>query len=156
MSDFEDDMDVDGPPPDRSIKFSSDNTTAKGKRIVADLPVEAEDNLPWYVASEILEWSVYSKLSRVEKYRPNTLDDVSGHQDILATINRFVEHNVRPSTSFILRTTDDYLATPPSPVLRSTRHGQNIHDPRTRSQNLRAQKHPPNGPGIECLRRPWH
>jgi replication factor C subunit 3/5 len=55
MSDFEDDMDVDGPPPDHSIKFSSDNTTAKGKRIVADLPVEAEDNLPWYVASEILE-----------------------------------------------------------------------------------------------------
>lgn len=31
---------------------------------------------------------------RVEKYRPNTLDDVSGHQDILATINRFIEHNV--------------------------------------------------------------
>jgi replication factor C subunit 3/5 len=55
MSDFEDDMDVDAPPPYHSIKFSSDNTTAKGKRIVADLPVEAEDNLPWYVASEILE-----------------------------------------------------------------------------------------------------
>lgn len=32
--------------------------------------------------------------SRVEKYRPNTLDDVSGHQDILATINRFVDANV--------------------------------------------------------------
>jgi hypothetical protein len=32
---------------------------------------------------------------RVEKYRPDTLDDVSGHQDILATINRFVETNVR-------------------------------------------------------------
>ena len=59
MSDFEDDMDVDGPLPDRSIKFSSDNTTAKGKRIVADLPVEAEDNLPWYVVSEIFEWSMY-------------------------------------------------------------------------------------------------
>jgi replication factor C subunit 3/5 len=59
MSDFEDDMDVDGPPPDRSIKFSSDNTTARGKRIVADLPVEAEDNLPWYVVSEIFEWTIY-------------------------------------------------------------------------------------------------
>jgi len=59
MSDFEDDMDVDGPLPDRSIKFSSDNTTTKGKRIVADLPVEAEDNLPWYAVSEILEWSIY-------------------------------------------------------------------------------------------------
>lgn len=33
---------------------------------------------------------------RVEKYRPNTLDDVSGHQDILVTINRFVEHNRLP------------------------------------------------------------
>lgn len=31
---------------------------------------------------------------RVEKYRPNTLADVSGHQDILATINKFVEANV--------------------------------------------------------------
>lgn len=31
---------------------------------------------------------------RVEKYRPDTLDDVSGHQDILATINKFVDTNV--------------------------------------------------------------
>jgi hypothetical protein len=54
MSDFEDDMDVDGPAPSHSIQFSSDNTTAKGKRIVADLPVEAEDNLPWYVVNKWL------------------------------------------------------------------------------------------------------
>lgn len=47
------------------------------------------------MVSQILLIQV-SKLSlfRVEKYRPNTLDDVSGHQDILATINRFIEHNV--------------------------------------------------------------
>jgi replication factor C subunit 3/5 len=32
----------------------------------------------------------------VEKYRPNTLDDVSGHQDILATINKFVDSNRLP------------------------------------------------------------
>jgi hypothetical protein len=32
--------------------------------------------------------------SRVEKYRPNTLEDVSGHHDILATINKFVDMNV--------------------------------------------------------------
>jgi replication factor C subunit 3/5 len=31
---------------------------------------------------------------RVEKYRPDTLEDVSGHQDILATINKFVDSNV--------------------------------------------------------------
>lgn len=66
MSDFEDDMDVDVPPsyqsiqlssdnvaakvppPYQSIQFSSDNVAAKGKRIMADLPVEAEDKLPWY------------------------------------------------------------------------------------------------------------
>ena len=34
-------------------------------------------------------------IRRVEKYRPDTLDDVSGHQDILATINKFIDTNVR-------------------------------------------------------------
>lgn len=32
---------------------------------------------------------------RVEKYRPNSLDDVEGHKDIIATINKFVDSNVR-------------------------------------------------------------
>ncbi|KAE8344771.1 hypothetical protein BDV24DRAFT_9625 [Aspergillus arachidicola] len=77
MSDYEDEMDVDAP--SKSIQFSSDNTSGKAKRVASDLPVEAQDNLPW-----------------VEKYRPNTLDDVSGHKDILATINRFVEANRLP------------------------------------------------------------
>lgn len=45
MSDVEDEMDVDAPPKD-DIVFSGD-ADAKGKRIAADLPVEAEDNLPW-------------------------------------------------------------------------------------------------------------
>lgn len=31
---------------------------------------------------------------RVEKYRPNTLADVSGHHDIISTINKFVDSNV--------------------------------------------------------------
>lgn len=39
-------------------------------------------------------FSITDRLVRVEKYRPSSLDDVSGHQDILATINRFVETNV--------------------------------------------------------------
>ena len=47
MSDYEDEMDVDAPPVKESIIFSSDNTNAKGKRSAANLPVEAEDNLPW-------------------------------------------------------------------------------------------------------------
>ncbi|KAK4124676.1 P-loop containing nucleoside triphosphate hydrolase protein [Parathielavia appendiculata] len=77
MSDFEDEMDVDVQP-SKDITFSSD-ATAKGKRSAANLPVEAEDSLPW-----------------VEKYRPVSLADVSGHQDILATINKFVDSNRLP------------------------------------------------------------
>lgn len=46
MSDFGDEMDIDAPPVKDSIVFSADGSS-KGKRIVADLPVEAEDNLPW-------------------------------------------------------------------------------------------------------------
>nr|POE70928.1 replication factor c subunit 3 [Quercus suber] len=80
MSDYEDDVDMDDEPkPTADIQFSSNNTNAKGKRSAANLPVEAEDTLPW-----------------VEKYRPNSLSDVSGHQDILATINKFVDSNRLP------------------------------------------------------------
>ncbi|KAG9763317.1 hypothetical protein KCU75_g5097, partial [Aureobasidium melanogenum] len=78
MSDYEDEMDVDAPAAQSSIQFSS-NSNEKGKRSAANLPVELQDTLPW-----------------VEKYRPNTLDDVSGHQDILATINKFVDGNRLP------------------------------------------------------------
>lgn len=48
MSDFEDEMDVDAPVVDNDIKFSSGDANAKGKRSAANLPVEAEDSLPWY------------------------------------------------------------------------------------------------------------
>ncbi|RQM08065.1 hypothetical protein DH86_00001397 [Scytalidium sp. 3C] len=79
MSDFEDDVDMEGSSNVHdAVTFNSDNTS-KGKRSAANLPVEAEDTLPW-----------------VEKYRPDTLDDVSGHQDILATINKFVDTNRLP------------------------------------------------------------
>ncbi|KAF2755877.1 P-loop containing nucleoside triphosphate hydrolase protein [Pseudovirgaria hyperparasitica] len=78
MSDYEDDMDIDAPASKGDIEFSS-GSAVKGKRSAANLPVEAEDSLPW-----------------VEKYRPNTLDDVSGHQDILTTINKFVDSNRLP------------------------------------------------------------
>lgn len=80
MSDFEDDgMELDGghDAAQAAMKFSS--TESKGKRSAANLPVEAEDTLPW-----------------VEKYRPVSLSDVSGHQDILATINKFVEKHRLP------------------------------------------------------------
>jgi replication factor C subunit 3/5 len=43
MSDSEDQMDVDTP---KDVQFSSDNASGK-KRTAADLPIEAQDNLPW-------------------------------------------------------------------------------------------------------------
>jgi replication factor C subunit 3/5 len=46
MSDFEDEMDVDAPAVDNSITFGGDQK--KGKRSAANLPVEAEDSLPWW------------------------------------------------------------------------------------------------------------
>lgn len=45
MSDFEDEMDVDGPGISKDITFSAG--ASKGKRSAANLPVEAEDSLPW-------------------------------------------------------------------------------------------------------------
>ncbi|KAF2854445.1 P-loop containing nucleoside triphosphate hydrolase protein [Plenodomus tracheiphilus IPT5] len=77
MSDYGDEIDVDAPAVDNSISFGGDQK--KGKRTAANLPIEAEDSLPW-----------------VEKYRPNSLDDVEGHQDIIATINKFVDSNRLP------------------------------------------------------------
>ncbi len=80
MSDIDDEdaqMD-DAPKVSADITFSSAADT-KGKRSAANLPIEAEDNLPW-----------------VEKYRPASLADVSGHHDILATINKFVDANRLP------------------------------------------------------------
>ncbi|KAI9653180.1 MAG: hypothetical protein M1831_006138 [Alyxoria varia] len=80
MSD--DEMDVDGgdAAPDLSDAMAFRGGAAeKGKRSAANLPVEVGDNMPW-----------------VEKYRPNTMDDVQGHKDVLATIEKFVEKNRLP------------------------------------------------------------
>ena len=93
MSDFEDDMDIDGPAPSTDIKFSSE--AKQGKRSAANLPVEAEDSLPWYVFPR-QRVPMLTTHTRVEKYRPATLADVSGHQDILSTINKFVDSNRLP------------------------------------------------------------
>jgi len=46
MSDYENEMDVDVPPKPSAITFSAET---KGKRSAANLPVEAEDSLPWCV-----------------------------------------------------------------------------------------------------------
>lgn len=47
MSDYDDDMDVDAPAARDLVVFNSDNVNTKGKRSTANLPVEAEDSLPW-------------------------------------------------------------------------------------------------------------
>jgi replication factor C subunit 3/5 len=60
MSDIEDEMDVDAPVADDSITFGGD--TKKGKRSAANLPVEAEDSLPWYVARSVRFGSVAQDL----------------------------------------------------------------------------------------------
>lgn len=82
MSDIDSDTPMDDAPipsQNQDILFSASNTDSKGKRSAANLPVEAEDTLPW-----------------VEKFRPSSLSDVSGHHDILATINKFVDANRLP------------------------------------------------------------
>ena len=57
MSDYEDDdMDVDAPAADTAIQFSSESNS-KGKRSAANLPVEAEDTLPWWVSTDTLRVS---------------------------------------------------------------------------------------------------
>ena len=54
MADYEDEMDVDGPGAADTVVFNSDNTNSKGKRSAANLPVEAEDSLPWSVVQRPL------------------------------------------------------------------------------------------------------
>ena len=87
---------------------------------------------------------------RVEKYRPDTIEDVSGHQDILATINRFVECNVRfflpDIQAFILRLSATATSTP----LRAPRNRQNIHDPSPCETDIRDQEHATDGAGTQC------
>lgn len=54
MSDYEDEMDVDtaGDLQDNAVTFSS-KQDSHGKRSAANLPVEAEDTLPWYISPPI-------------------------------------------------------------------------------------------------------
>lgn len=54
MSDIEDEMD-DVQPSKPNVQFGADKTD-KGKRIASDLPVEAEDNLPWCVGNFLSSW----------------------------------------------------------------------------------------------------
>jgi len=147
MSDFEDDMDVDAPAADTSITFGA--ADKKGKRSAANLPVEAEDSLPWFVNQFFIQAFAYCP--RVEKYRPNSLDDVEGHRDIIATINKFVDSNVR-SKAAIIKCFLIATATTASPSLWPPWHGQDVHSARSRATYIRKQKHQTDGTGAQCFR----
>ncbi|KAL7420486.1 Subunit of heteropentameric Replication factor C (RF-C) [Cryptotrichosporon argae] len=70
-------MDIDAPvkplPPANAMSALMANAKGKAKEVVAQ-QVDDREGLPW-----------------VEKYRPVTLDDVVSHQDITATIEKFIE-----------------------------------------------------------------
>lgn len=89
---------------------------------------------------------------RVEKYRPNTMEDVSGHQDILATINKFVDSNVRkPGFSVVSQPFDQILEVTASPPIWASRHRQDVHGPCSSPPHLRIQEYATNGPRTERL-----
>lgn len=47
MSDIDDEMEVDPPNIGNSVLINSESKDTRGKRSAANLPVEAEDSLPW-------------------------------------------------------------------------------------------------------------
>ena len=85
---------------------------------------------------ELTPFRILSEHSRVEKYRPDTLDDVSGHQDILATINRFVDTNVVSTTMSNCAKADETTAITTSSPLWPARHRENIYNTSPRSANI--------------------
>ena len=89
---------------------------------------------------------------RVEKYRPNSLDDVEGHQDILATINKFVEANVCMDILTTEAVTDwILLEITASTAVRTSRHWQDVDSSSTRPTNIWQQEYAPNGVRTECF-----
>jgi hypothetical protein len=68
------------------------STAEKGKGKAAGPALPEEDNgLPWYDVSSFLCFidPLRPSASRVEKYRPVTMDDVVSHQDIISTSTFF-------------------------------------------------------------------
>ena len=80
------------------------------------------------------------------------MDDVSGHQDIIATINKFVEANVSVVEASYSDRTDLSPAIAPFATVWTTRHRKNIDGARPRPQNLRSQEHATDGVGAQCFR----
>ena len=137
-------MDVDSAALEEPVTFNSDNLNSKGKRSAANLPVEAEDSLPWCASLLRLCSRTYTDHSRVEKYRPDTLEDVSGHQDILATINKFIDTNVGFSKLF-LNAVDQCTASTSSSSVWPTGYWQDVYYFGPRAANIWKQEHAPDG-----------
>lgn len=137
-------MDVDSTALEEPINFNSGNINSKGKRSAANLPVAAEDSLPWCASLLGLCTRTYTDHSRVEKYRPDTLEDVSGHQDILATINKFVDTNVSFSSLF-LNAADQCTAPTSSSSVWPTGYWQDVYYFGAGAANIWKQEHAPDG-----------
>src|SRR5271170_4424722 len=152
MSDLEDEMDIDAPlPQNKSIQFSSDNTAGKGKRIVADLPVEAGDNLPWCVRTKRLHYFSADLLPQGRKISTQyTLRCFRSsrhpgyNQQICRT--QCAPRSFSTLLSTVLFTDLPPSAPPSSPSLWTSGHGQDLHHSRPRATNLRQQEHASDGP----------
>lgn len=93
-------------------------------------------------------------LFRVEKYRPSSLDDVQGHQDILATINKFIDTHVSlPLIIALYRWKHSKHKPLPafttSSSLWSTRYRKNDDDSGPGETDIWKQKYAANGAGVE-------
>lgn len=49
---------------------------------------------------DLLTIAVAVSLHRVEKYRPTSLDDVTGHENVIATVRKFISNNRVPHMLF--------------------------------------------------------
>ncbi|RHZ86866.1 hypothetical protein Glove_43g13 [Diversispora epigaea] len=82
MSDIEMDIEEEGERSPSPIRFSS-SAKGKSKLKYEGVPPTGKDNLPW-----------------VEKYRPQTLEEIVSHEDVVSTIERFIEKDRVPHLLF--------------------------------------------------------
>jgi len=73
------------------------STASKGKQ-KADNGAPDRDNLPWYVPFDLLLLLRFTKVHRVEKYRPVTLNDVVSHHQITSTSECLISQRRYPLT----------------------------------------------------------
>ena len=91
----------------------------------------------------------------MEKYRPDTLADVSGHQDIIATINKFVDANVRHhgQDEEISAAADTCIEITASAALWPAWYRKDIDSSSASKEDIRKEEHATNGVGAQRIRR---